>query len=235
MAEEKIKPSYYSILPAEVRYSKKISLLAKLLYSEITALCDKEGYCRASNAYFAELYNKSITQISMTLQTLEKAGFIKIEINKEEGNLRKIYLTPLPKPTPYLKKLKKGYLRKLKENNINNNLLLYKYNNNEEILKMLSSSKQRHLRILAWYAKEKNIDFTDVEGKTPEEKAKNAKKKLQDFIKRHGKYASQLTPYKTKDILVAQNLAKFAAEKGGFDWTLSTVVKKIDQVKEYKL
>ena len=51
-----MKPSYYAIIPAEVRYSN-LKPNAKLLYGEITALSSKEGYCFATNNYFAKLYN----------------------------------------------------------------------------------------------------------------------------------------------------------------------------------
>ena len=40
-------PSFFAILPASVRYDGKLSEFQKLLFVEITALADKEGYCRA--------------------------------------------------------------------------------------------------------------------------------------------------------------------------------------------
>ena len=61
----KDQPSYYAIVPANVRYDKRLSANQKLLYGEITALCNKTGECWASNKYFAELYEVSNTSISL--------------------------------------------------------------------------------------------------------------------------------------------------------------------------
>ena len=57
MKEPKIVelPSYYGIIPANVRYDKDLQPNAKLLYSELTALTTKRGYCFSSNLYFAKL------------------------------------------------------------------------------------------------------------------------------------------------------------------------------------
>jgi len=85
------QPSYYSILTAHVRYSTKISSLAKLLYSEITALSSSSGYCYASNTYFATNYSCSIDTVSRCIKELENAGFVRIEIRPDLGNRRYIW------------------------------------------------------------------------------------------------------------------------------------------------
>ena len=50
-------PGYYSILPSSVRYDENLKANEKILYSEISVLCNKNGYCYASNDYFANLYH----------------------------------------------------------------------------------------------------------------------------------------------------------------------------------
>ena len=49
------RPSYYSIIPATVRYDKRLKAYERLMFSEITALSNKYGYCTAPNSYFASL------------------------------------------------------------------------------------------------------------------------------------------------------------------------------------
>ena len=51
--EEKNTPNYFGILPANVRYDKRLKPMEKILYTEITALANKKGYCYATNSYFA--------------------------------------------------------------------------------------------------------------------------------------------------------------------------------------
>lgn len=75
-------PNFYSILTANVRYDKSLSQLQKLLYSEITALADKTGICWAKNEYFANLYDKSETTISKSINTLKKKKYIDISYKK---------------------------------------------------------------------------------------------------------------------------------------------------------
>ena len=92
MQDQTVKPSYYAIIPASVRYDSTIPDGAKLLYGEITALCDKEGYCWASNAYFSGLYGKSTDTISRWISDLSKHGYIYTLVDNAAGNSRKIWL-----------------------------------------------------------------------------------------------------------------------------------------------
>ncbi len=73
---ENEKRNYYAVIPAEVRYNQNLTANAKLLYGEITALCNEKGYCWATNKYFANLYNVSKSSISNWLRDLTEEGFI---------------------------------------------------------------------------------------------------------------------------------------------------------------
>lgn len=84
--EESIQRSYYAVLPANVRYDKNITPNAKLLYAEITALCNDKGYCWAGNAYFAELYGVTKTSISNWISSLQKNGYIDIQLIYKENS-----------------------------------------------------------------------------------------------------------------------------------------------------
>ena len=78
-------PGYYGILPANVRYDKNLKPMEKIMYSELTALCNKNGYCNATNSYFAELYEVSKNTVSLWIGDLEKAGYIKTKLIYEPG------------------------------------------------------------------------------------------------------------------------------------------------------
>ena len=79
------KPSYYAIIPANVRYDKRLTDKAKLLYGEITCLTNKTGECWASNQYFADLYGVSKQTISNTISLLIKYGYITSELIYKDG------------------------------------------------------------------------------------------------------------------------------------------------------
>lgn len=84
--DELIQRNYYAVLPANVRYDKNITPNAKLLYAEITALCNDKGYCWAGNAYFAELYGVTKTSISNWISSLQKNGYIDVQLIYKENS-----------------------------------------------------------------------------------------------------------------------------------------------------
>ncbi|EOH47714.1 helix-turn-helix domain-containing protein [Enterococcus faecium] len=78
--------SYYAIIPANVRYDDSLIPSAKLLYGEITALCNEKGYCWASNEYFANQYKVSKPTIQNWLKSLEEKGYIYREVKYKVGS-----------------------------------------------------------------------------------------------------------------------------------------------------
>ena len=110
------KKSYYAIIPANVRYDESLPANAKLLYGEITALCNAEGYCWASNKYFADLYGVSVVSISKWINALADRGYLSSQIIYKEGTkeIDKRYITILYDPikenfnTPIKEKFKEN-------------------------------------------------------------------------------------------------------------------------------
>ena len=78
--------SYYAVIPATVRYDERLKLLSRMLYGEITALCNERGYCWANNKYFASLYKVSIQTESGCIKQLIDCGYITSEIKYKENS-----------------------------------------------------------------------------------------------------------------------------------------------------
>ena len=119
MTEE--KKSYYAIIPANVRYDESLPPNAKLLYGEITALCNAEGYCWASNKYFAEMYGVSVISISKWINALVNRGYIASEIVYKEGTkqIEGRYITIIYDPIK--EKFNTPIKEKFKDNNTSSN------------------------------------------------------------------------------------------------------------------
>lgn len=79
------KKSYYAIIPASVRYDKRVTPMARLLYGEITALCNEKGYCWAFNEYFAEQYDCSTRSITKWIGQLTACGYIQTQLKYRDG------------------------------------------------------------------------------------------------------------------------------------------------------
>ena len=133
-------PAYYAIIPSEVRYCEELKYPERLLYGEITALTGKEGYCFATNRYFAELYHVIQGTISRWINHLEELGFIKIKVIRNDKNQvieRRIYINEYNrefiqntykqnKQYPYEQDCLYPISRKAKDNNICFKRTIYK-------------------------------------------------------------------------------------------------------------
>lgn len=87
-----VRRSYWAQLPSEVRYSGELSSTAKLLYAELSALIGEDGYCWATNTYFAGVLGVSERTISRMITQMEAAGFIRCEMaTNDNGRERRIY------------------------------------------------------------------------------------------------------------------------------------------------
>ena len=109
------KPNYYAVIPADVRYSKKLTPNAKLLYAEITALCNMNGKCTASTKYFCNLYEVSRGSIQNWLKMLEDNNYIERTVIFKQGSKEIL--------SRYIKLTDKGSLKNYTDNtniNINN-------------------------------------------------------------------------------------------------------------------
>lgn len=129
--------NYYAIIPANVRYDKELTPNAKLLYGEITALCNEKGYCWATNEYFATLYGVSKVSISKWISILVEKGYIYSEIKYKEESKEIInrYLSLVKYPikeifnTPIKEKFKDNntYINNTYNNNIIKENNIYNY------------------------------------------------------------------------------------------------------------
>jgi hypothetical protein len=93
---DKERPGYYAIIPADVRYDDRIPANAKLLYGEISALIGRDGFCFASNQYFADIYGCTPVTVARLISSLEDAGHIKRAIERDSAGqvvCRKIWLS----------------------------------------------------------------------------------------------------------------------------------------------
>lgn len=147
-----MQKSYYAVIPAIVRYDRELTGNAKLLYGEITALCNEKGYCWATNQYFAELYGVNKKTITQWIKQLEKQKYIETKLHYKENSKeianRFIFLLPFPvegnlyqnEPSPREKNLPTSPQKsndprekKVRDNNTFNNTKEYSMSTSEKI------------------------------------------------------------------------------------------------------
>ncbi len=134
--------SYYSVIPATVRYDNRLKPAEKLIYGEITSLTNQMGYCFAKNKYFSNLYNVNPHTVSQWISHLEKLGYIYVELVKTETKEikgRRIYINDTPyvqKNTyPYVLKSTYPMYKNIQDNNI-------KYNIDELFILIINKSNK---------------------------------------------------------------------------------------------
>lgn len=100
---DKEKPGYWAVIPAKVRYDETLRPNAKLLYAEITALANAEGYCWASNETMATWYGISPKTVGSLIQQLAQRGYIAVELLHDATNAitgRRIWIDRPADPVP---------------------------------------------------------------------------------------------------------------------------------------
>lgn len=82
----KEKPNYYAIIPADVRYCKKLKPIERLIYAEITCLTNNKGYCWAGNEYFSNLFEISNRSVSRHINQLKNFEFISVSMIRDSSS-----------------------------------------------------------------------------------------------------------------------------------------------------
>lgn len=198
-----LKKSYYAIIPAEVRYDEELPPNAKLLYGEITSLCNEKGYCWATNQYFADLYKVSKITVSRWISTLYKKGYIAVETLYKEGTKeiieRHLYIvnTPINKNvnryiqndlegineivnTPINKNVKDN--NKVINTKINNKLKVSKHKYGEYSHVLLTDKEHTHLLDLYGDSLDEHIKILDEYIETSGKKYKNHSLVIQKWV-----------------------------------------------------
>ena len=169
------KPSYYSILTADVRYDEKLNASEKLLFSEITALSNKHGYCTAGNGYFSKLYNVSDRSVTRWIKHLKELGYLKyVPIYKKDSkevDERRLY--PLTNSKEPLDKNVYGGRQKCPrplDKNVEDNITsINNINTNNDIKensnKSNSSNKDNfdYKKFIEWFNKLSDKNFRNTE------------------------------------------------------------------------
>lgn len=146
MSESK---NYYAIIPANVRYDKRLPANAKLLYGEITALCNEKGFCWAGDKYFADLYGVSKVSIQKWLKALQENGYITKELIYKEGSKEILhrYIRLVVYPTQ--EKLSNPTQEKFRDNNTSiNNTINNTVNNDDDALKEIFKLYEKTFGVL---------------------------------------------------------------------------------------
>lgn len=153
-------PNYYAIIPAKVRYDKELKGNEKLLYGEITALANKEGYCTATNTYFSKLYAKHKDTIQEWISKLKSRGYIETQLIKNDlGRVEERRIYPIGENT-YTHRQKHPH--PIGENTLGNNTSINNKNKKkEEELKTIIEFYENNIALITPYVAEDMEKYLD--------------------------------------------------------------------------
>ncbi|QDK71485.1 DnaD domain protein [Lactococcus protaetiae] len=162
--------NYYVVIHAQVLHDNRLTPLARLIYGEIAALANINGYAWISNGKLAEKYKVSIKTISVSISSLQELGYIESKLtykeNSKEVEQRNIYISPINKNvnTPFtknsippLQKGNEGMEEKVKENNTFNNTI----NKSSSLLEILSFY-EANFGTISGYIRERISDWSEL-------------------------------------------------------------------------
>lgn len=86
---DEIRPGFWAVIPAQIRYDDRLPPNAKLLYAEISSLIGADGFCWATDDYFAQLYQFSERSVRRLLAALRDAGYIRVEEERGQHGVMK--------------------------------------------------------------------------------------------------------------------------------------------------
>ena len=166
----------YIKIPEVVEGNNNLAEGAKLIYGRIFSLTQKWGYCKASNGWFAEKYDRTRQCISKWIKQLEAEKLIKIEYIGILGNQERrlsIIIDTLSTTVEGVSTTVDGLSIIIDHNNISNNIS----NNNRErtrekeendfykfeetpVIELISSEKKQAKEIpAAAKIEEDNLDY----------------------------------------------------------------------------
>lgn len=196
------KPNYYATLTAEVRYDNRLRPNVKLMYAEISALCNMNRECFATNKYFANLYGKSKGTISGWISELVKYGYIKVEYTYKEGS-KEIEHRYIKIVKGGISENNNGVLRKTLKNNTTNTNNNITYSNNKGISKLLKEVEkfdtiEQHKKDFLEYWLE-----TNSRGKTKFQMQKtwDTNRRLKNWIRNYNNWWQKNNPSKVENQL----------------------------------
>lgn len=110
---------FYSIIPSDVMYNKKLSDGAKLLYAIILSHANNKGLCDATNQYLADITSKSERTIKYQIKELIDNEYIKVDYKQFK---RRVIYPVWRIKTSTIKKATKLYQKFVEPEHLDNQL-----------------------------------------------------------------------------------------------------------------